>query len=490
MIRSQYTNFFAEASRNQVGLLLHGLSGAIDIISGDLYELWRRDSPPSYFPEAYRNRLLKRGYFFDGLEEDENIYFRKIAEALHARDRERAQNSFWVIPTYRCNLRCSYCFQDHSLHRGEGAARRDMTPEEGGALVRAFDRFGGPGKDPTKPRYITLFGGEPLMLSVESTVQAIVKEARERGYKIGAVTNGIELEYFSSVLGPDAIRWLQVTLDGVSELHDKRRMPCGARGFDAIVRGIDTALSCGATVVLRTNVDRSVLQQLTAMQDWVQSRGWSKLKNFRWYMAPIETHANKSLEKVAVHTPDLIKAARRDNLRTVKAPYVGKYRKTLSTLQKFGIASRIETSACGAHTDMYFFDPAGDIYACAEQVGQPQHVVGRLHDPAPLSGRNSWAERHVGNMSDCSRCANALFCGGGCANAALRTTGDFFAARCNGIKSGLEEAAREFAGKVLSNLDADGGIELPQLLSVNDDDVVLSHLSVDEYVERVLCARL
>lgn len=489
MIRSQYTNFVADASRSGLGLLVHGISGAIDLLSGDLYKLWKDGAPPTCFPEFHRSRLLTRGHFFVGSEEEEYAYFREITRSLHAHDRENSRNSFWVIPTYRCNLRCSYCFQDHSLHRGEGAASRDMTPEEGVALIKALDRFGGPGKDPSKPRYITLFGGEPLMISIQSTVHAIVREARDRGYKVGAVTNGIDLEHFSSVLGPDAIRWLQVTLDGISALHDKRRAPCGEKGFDAIVRGIDTALARDATVVLRTNVDRSVLRELSSMQEWVQSQGWSKLKNFRWYMAPVETHENKSLDKVAVQTSDLIETARREGLRSVKAPYVGKYRKTLSTLWKSGIASRVETSACGAHTDMYFFDPAGDIYACAEQVGQAQHVIGNLRDPTPPSGLHSWAERHVGNMPVCSRCSNALFCGGGCANAALRSTGDFFAARCNGIKSGLEEAAREFAAKLLIKLESESETELPELLCVNDDTIVLNNLSADQYLERILCAR-
>ena len=487
MIRSQYTNFVPDVADTPAGLLVHGVTGAVDIVAGSLYEAWCSGVPAEFLNAAHRQRLVERGHLYAGSASKEVREFQAIAGALHAQEMASSTNSFWIIPTYRCNLRCAYCFQDHALHRGEGLARRDMTPAEGEHLVDALERFGGACDPGGKGRYITLFGGEPLMSNTRATVEAIVRRARERGYRVGAVTNGVELERFADLTGPDAIRWLQVTLDGPQHLNDKRRIPIGDSAFEAIARGIDMALASGAKVSLRTNVDRAMSRALPSMEAWANARGWTDRRNFSWHASAVEVHANPSLGKVSIDVADLIAMVREAGLVSIKPPYFGKYRKTLSTLCESGIGSRIETSACGAHTSMYFLDPHGDVYACAEQVGQPDYAVGKFEDWAGPDGPYSWTTRHVGNMPVCSRCPNAFFCGGGCANAALQSTNDFFAPRCNGIQAGLQAAGRDFAARTLRKRALQGETGLPDLISINEDALILSGLSPVEYVKRVTC---
>jgi len=249
-------------------------------------------------------------------------------------------------------------------------------------------------------------------------------------------------------------------------------------------------LARGVKVSLRTNLDRKLLEELASMDDWIKSRGWPTFKNFRWYTSALEAHSNPSLTKIATNTADVV--ANWSNQRSIAArpPYVGKHAATLRRLRHKGISERIETSACGAHTGMMFFDARGDIYACAEQAGQIEFAVGSWRNAETAKPALPWAKRHVGASAVCSRCSNAFFCGGGCANAALQSGGDFFGPRCNGIKEAIDLASREFATALLADEGIAAELNINERYSVNPNNVVLSSTSTDNYVTQASCAPL
>ena len=493
MIKSQYTTIVDNVITGKAALLVHGLSGAIDLVSGSLYRWFVGDHSPDELPSQIRERLLARGYLWNGTCETEHNLFTQISSLLHNYRLQTTINSFWIIPTYKCNLRCTYCFQDHQLHAGKGIAQHDMQPDEAIRLIESFDAIGGSGPHATdgKGRYITLFGGEPLMNSTAETVRAIVSHGKRKGYRIGAVTNGVDLHEFKELLGPDAIRWIQITLDGIAALNDKRRLPLQKGTFDRIVNGITTALEQGCKVSLRTNVDRELMEHAETLEKWAEKKNWLKNPNFSWYMTPVENHASPPLRQAAVSNIELISSIRKAGISKIKPPYVGKFHRIFNTLVTHGITSEIETSACGSHTNMYFFDPNGLIFACAEQVGKPASAVGSFSlekNDMSVSENLKWQQRHVGNMPVCSRCANAFFCGGGCANAALLENNDFFGPRCNGIKDAMQFAGREYGEKMLMkyNITENDDSEF-KLFSINDDNILLTASSPEDYVTRVIC---
>lgn len=54
--------------------------------------------------------LKKRGYLTEKNPHEEENFFKKIANEIHDINRKPG---YIFVPTYDCNLRCSYCFQDH-----------------------------------------------------------------------------------------------------------------------------------------------------------------------------------------------------------------------------------------------------------------------------------------------------------------------------------------------------------------------------------------
>jgi uncharacterized protein len=488
------------ASRLRSGddvILVHGYSGAVDIISQSLYEiisdperLKQLNSSPTI--DIYR-RLVSRGYLVTVSELQEQSDFVQIAENIHEQRCQSARNTFWVIPSYRCNLRCFYCFQSHSLHRSTGPKSLVMDSRIINDLFQAMEALGGPFPhgNTRGARYLTLFGGEPLMIDTEHAVREISSRALAQGYKVGAVTNGIELDRYADILGPIGIRWIQITLDGTGLEHDKRRRSINdGENFARVVKNITLALEQSVTVNLRTNVDVTLCSELAELEALATRLGWSSSPYFTWTVVPLEDHVNKAATGGgSVSAPTLNDLMLSKGLACLRPPHRDRAMYQLEALLDGPIYPLIETSACGAHTGMWFFDPFHQIYSCAEQAGRAEFALGTYTDGIPnidAQRAQKWKARHIGSVTECSRCGYAFFCGGGCANAARLESGNMFAPRCFGIKEVFDQAASEFAmAAMLSTAETDlhelciGDL---RLRSLNSDNLVKARLGPAEYV--------
>jgi uncharacterized protein len=490
---------YVVASRLEPGddfILVHGYSGAIDIVSSSLYQIIchpekLRDLNSTSTLQIY-SRLLRRGYVVSLSEQEEQSDFRQIAGKIHNERCESSRNTFWVIPSYRCNLRCFYCFQEHALHQSTGPQSLVMDSETIEDAFVAMRALGGPfpfGTD-RSARYLTLFGGEPLTADTERAVRDITSKALAEGYKVGAVTNGLSLDRFADLLGPLGIRWLQITLDGTQPEHDRRRRSVNKiENFQTVVRNVSLALSSSATVNLRTNFDVALCSEISEIEAMAVRLGWADAPNFTWTVVPLENHLNRMASAAGdVSSIELNKLISEKNLRCVRPPHRDRALAQLESLLEVPIHALIETSSCGAHTGMWFFDPYHRIYSCAEQVGTPELAVGTYEGGALHIDRDSaeiWKGRHVGSVEECSRCGYAFFCGGGCANAARLETGTLFAPRCFGIKEVFDQAASQFAKtnmpSAMSGFNEVSFRDL-RMRSLNSDHLVQAQLQPSEYV--------
>ncbi|MFM7716075.1 MAG: radical SAM protein, partial [Microcystis sp.] len=119
------------------------------------------------------------------------------------------------------------------------------------------------------------FGGEPLLAENRSTIEYILERAFASGKaNFSAITNGTELEAYQDLLAPDKISWLQITLDGVPQEHDKRRIYADGKGsYEQIAQNITRALDLGVQVSVRMNIDRNNVNKLPDLADEIVARG-------------------------------------------------------------------------------------------------------------------------------------------------------------------------------------------------------------------------
>jgi uncharacterized protein len=146
--------------------------------------------------QATLELLKRRGYLTEKTVEEEQEYFVKIAIKIH-QIKSRLMPSYIFMPTYSCNLRCPYCFQDHM--RTNTAFKhllQTMQPEMVDRIFAAMPQIEeahGVTNDMDLSRDITLFGGEPLLAESRPIVEYIINKAQALGKaRISAVTNGWE----------------------------------------------------------------------------------------------------------------------------------------------------------------------------------------------------------------------------------------------------------------------------------------------------------
>ncbi len=130
-----------------------------------------------------------------------------------------------LLPTERCNFRCTYCYEDFAIGR--------MRPETVLAVKRLIDRR----LDDLQSLSVSWFGGEPMLGRgiVEDISEHIVRVRAERPnpfhYVADMTTNGYLLDIAKvERLASLGIHHFQISLDGPEALHDRTRLRADGKG--------------------------------------------------------------------------------------------------------------------------------------------------------------------------------------------------------------------------------------------------------------------
>lgn len=459
-------------------LLVHGYTGAFDLVSSPvaafiramesrpaakpLYGSWKSDSPSDgIVPNAPSGNAIKtlrrRGYLTDLSHAEEEQLVKKIAATLHERPQQR-KPKYIVMPTYDCNLRCAYCFQDHM--RTDGSYRHLLRTMPAELIDRMFlamprlEEFQGVPGEQAFPRNIGFFGGEPLLASNRPTVTRIISKAKALGpTSFWAVTNGTELDSYKDILWPADFSRLQITLDGPPAEHDKRRVYANGSGsFSRIADNLTMALDRGIAVQVRLNLDRVNILQLPDLAEEIDRRGWWRYRHFSVYTAPVRPENENVDKRMTFNSGQLSRAL--DELREEHPVVANIIRPTdaikLQARHVFDSTRQrpdLRESFCGAHNGMFVFDAFGDIYACWERTGDPKVRLGAINADGTIRlnrpVHNMWRSRTVTTNPVCNRCRYAFHCGGGCAVLAAAQTGQFHMNHCDAFSYRFRTAVAE-----------------------------------------------
>ncbi len=474
---SSYTIFVKLPDHEEDVLLVHGYTGAYDRVSNEvasflrsreakraakpLYGDWRAEpevAATAAVSDATIDLLKEQGYLTELSVDEEETFFSRLAVKLHERALRQAP-SFIFMPTYDCNLRCSYCYQDHmrsdcSFKHLLRSMRKPIVDRIFAALPR-IEELHGLGPQAGRRRNIGFFGGEPLLAANREVIEHILGKAFEMGEAdFWAVTNGTEIDAYRDLLGPAGIARLQITLDGPLQEHDQRRIYAdGSGSYERIARNITMALELGVAVSVRLNVDRTNLGNLPAMADEIVARGWDRCPGFGAYTSPVRAGNGKTDAKTTLSSWDLDRALTRmrdehPNLHVLARPDEGMRAKAQRIFaDSREILPSLRPSFCSAHDRMYIFDPFGDIYTCWERTGDPNVSIGKVTPEGDVELRfdqmQIWRSRTVASNPVCRRCRFALHCGGGCAILALNQNGAFNSNYCDGFANRFRTSVAE-----------------------------------------------
>lgn len=190
-----------------------------------------------------------------------------------------------ILPTEKCNFRCTYCYEDHVAPR--------MRDEIVSSIIAYIDR--------TLPDLshftIDWFGGEPLLgMPVIRKVNGFVRdlmrgEGTKAWFRSGMTTNGYLLtrDLFHELLDLGVVQY-QVTLDGPRDLHDTTRIRTGGgASFDQIWENLLSMHNTDGDfeVLLRVHLMRRNIDRIPELIKSIETHLGSDSR-FKLFLKPIK----------------------------------------------------------------------------------------------------------------------------------------------------------------------------------------------------------
>jgi uncharacterized protein len=367
------------------------------------------------------------------IEEEQKLFKQKYLDFVDARETDEVQIFF--VPWYACNFACSYCFQDEYTNPNERVSSE---------VIDSFfsyieTTFAG------RKKYITIFGGEPFLQAEanKEVITTLITKAAEKNLDIAVVTNGYHVQEYIEILKFGKIREIQITLDGMKDVHDSRRMLRGGKpSFDVISASIDALLAHKIPVNLRMVIDKLNVNEIPKLAKYAIEKGWTKSSLFKtqlgrnYELHHCQTNNQRLYTRLEIYE---------DIYNLVKQSLeILEFHKPAYSISKFlweqgELPDPLFDSCPGTKTE-WAFDYTGSIYSCTATVGKTEERLGTFYPTISLDAQTieQWQERDVVSIPKCKDCSVQLACGGGCAAVAKNQNGTIQSHDCRPIKELLE----------------------------------------------------
>lgn len=272
-----------------------------------------------------------------------------------------------VMPTEKCNFRCTYCYEDYSVGR--------MSPETIQGVKTYIERR----MSDSDSFYLSWFGGEPLVardivLEISAHAAEMARKYTSVKYLGGMTTNGYYLTTSTLAdLASVGILDYQISLDGPREVHNKTRVRADGVGtFDRIWENLLAARDSNIPfdITLRCHFDAESHEELLSLFYDIRKE-FLHDKRFRIYF--------KSIEKLGGKNDDMLKIAERKEKEKILA--------SLKSLVNDNerIVSKQEHSVCYASRPNSLVVRAdGSLAKCTVAFQDPRNSVGTLQQDGTL----------------------------------------------------------------------------------------------------------
>lgn len=355
---------------------------------------------------AFDNDFVKEENVFDLIElgvlvERETDELLNLEEEY--KEREKYVDNFHLIValTLDCQCRCFYCYEKHS--------HIYMDKSIQNALIELVERKAKAGQNIS----IIWYGGEPLMdfptlKELTRQFQAICK-VYNVGYYAGMITNGY---YFDdniiSLVDELGIRDIQITLDGMKEVHEKRRPTiCNGSSFECIFNNIVRLNDETHTNIrLRINVDKRNIESAFELVKYCAENGLQRMDLTLGMLKEFGCDHNCSTCSKTLYSTEEF------------ADEFLKFREYIAELgfdkayEKMQPEYKVNTCTMDS-PGAYVIDPKGEVYKCISQVGQKESSIGNIstyYDEMAHDRVNPFT------VIECKECVYFPICKGGCLN--------------------------------------------------------------------------
>lgn len=255
-MRYKWSGFVVRYDTKESSVILKNfLTGAVIKLTGEMLlriDSWLQNQSDGLNQDIL-DVLLGENSFFVPTTQDEFSQHRE--DFLDVRNNHAQLFTAYFLPTIKCQLGCSCCFEKGAVRIGRMS---EAVLDQAVCWVTDYLKV----NKKVKRFKFVLFGGEPLLekkLICEALAKFshVVHETRVE-FWTELITNGEFLdEDMSSILKQYEWKRVQITLDGPKSVHDLRRCHTDGTGtFDSIISNVKIAL--GRNLIEKVNLRLSI----------------------------------------------------------------------------------------------------------------------------------------------------------------------------------------------------------------------------------------
>ena len=306
-----------------------------------------------------------------------------------------------IAVTYRCNLRCTFCYAGCNCTANPSGDNREMTATQ---IREVLCDIYGKAKVPS----VSFTGGEATL---RKDLPDLVEYAANLGMRVNLITNGVLVtDALARDLASAGLASAQVSLEGVCpETHEALTQVPGS--FRKTIDSVRCFSDAGIRVHTHTTINRDNLPECTEMARFVKR----ELKRERFSMnvlipagsATLAQRLIVSYTELGPYIEEIIDAARRESVEFMW------YSPTPMCLFN-PLAHQLGNKGCSACDGLISVAANGDVLPCSS-CNDP---VGNLLTGDILEIWNSQKARWYRNKQfarkECQRCEDFPICNGAC----------------------------------------------------------------------------
>lgn len=267
--------------------------------------------------------------------------------------------NFTILLTDKCNLKCTYCYENKKN-------RCTMSSKKVNEITRFIDRvldYYGRKTDIN----INIQGGEVLLeyKKLKGFVKMLSsKEYFKRITYISMTTNGtIYSEEISKFIRENKIS-LSISVDGNKEVHNKYRIFNNGEGsFDTVILNLKKYILDGIDIRCRMTYTSETVNKIF---DGISELELIGVKTFVLAFNPFDKNWDVN------HNKDLL-----NEYNKIKKKFANRNDLKISLLDNVNNFC-IKKGDCFSGVRSFAIDPKGDIYSCVYAMGEKEHCLGNI----------------------------------------------------------------------------------------------------------------
>lgn len=423
---SKYNILF---SFNKAIYIYNSLSTAIISIDKQVKEILISDKI-NLLPTKVFDTLKDNGFIVEKELNETDAYYYYYETTRFANSLKKI--NLTIIPTYFCNLSCSYCIQDC----------KKENKIIGNAGINSIVNFAENELKKTniEKMMLTFYGGEPLLakngcIKIAEKLHYLTSK-KSIGLDTYIVTNGtlIDQEIIDRLFVPYKM-YMQISIDGIENSHDKKRYFKNKKGtFNIISKNIDLLNRNGLKdfITIRINIDRENISEADEIVKLFKD------KSNDIYFGLLTPQGN--------NTSNIINCISSSDCAL---NYDYKFSQILSKydINPYGSKFGKKMPCADNSENKYMIDQYLDVYKCDLLLGNKKYRVGYISDFGKFSILPQFYEQVTRNpfiFIKCIDCKLLPACAGGCAAKSAIERNTFKMPYCEITKNELINYVKNF----------------------------------------------